>query len=381
MSKTRILGKDLLKSIADSLYSNDFVLFREAIQNSSDAIDQSIKNGEFKDYSININIDEINKNISIYDNGFGVPSAKADLLLSSIGYSEKKKKEDRGYKGIGKISGLFTCSKIIYTTKVKTERKRSIVEWDCKKLLNILNEHSDQYVELVDVIASVVTTKFEVEDSLDSYFKCDFIDVKEKLLNIVSVTDYISRICPLEFNNFSYKEDINRKIKSFNKLYSTYKIFINNNQIFKPYKNRYKLGQKRKDTNMYYGEVEYTNVENIEYFEHSDSEGNLLYVVWMGITDFVQAYAKHEPYGLIIRSSNIALSYGDTFVNMVNETWAQTHSNVKGTFGEIIVFDENLNLNSSRMDFDRNSAYDSFKRQMIILAERIHYYRYKFSTV
>ena len=67
------MGIRLLETLTTALYADAIVLFREYIQNSADAYNESIEQGlELDDFTIRINIDRENRIIQILDNGYGI---------------------------------------------------------------------------------------------------------------------------------------------------------------------------------------------------------------------------------------------------------------------------------------------------------------------
>ena len=73
------------------MYKNSQLIFREYIQNSCDAIDKAVELGilQPEEGRIEIWTDLETRNISIEDNGTGIPKAEFESILKSIAQSNK----------------------------------------------------------------------------------------------------------------------------------------------------------------------------------------------------------------------------------------------------------------------------------------------------
>lgn len=102
------VGAGMLNIITESLYDNPIVVFREYVQNSIDSI-FSITDGTEK-CEIKIWVDH--NNLYFLDNGTGIDRLLFEDKMKDIGLSSKKKQNDLGYKGIGRLSGVPYCKKL-----------------------------------------------------------------------------------------------------------------------------------------------------------------------------------------------------------------------------------------------------------------------------
>jgi molecular chaperone HtpG len=80
------IGKFTLESLTTGMYADPRIIFREYIQNSTDAIDKAIKERIIKreEGRIDITIDKLHRKIIIRDNGIGIPNSKVWHLLGDI---------------------------------------------------------------------------------------------------------------------------------------------------------------------------------------------------------------------------------------------------------------------------------------------------------
>ena len=162
MSKDIIIGRSVLETITVALYENPIILFREYVQNSLDAHNRAKADGKsaIRDLHVAIDIDEQNKTIVIKDNGYGIANYKLfEERMLGIGSSQKA--ADRtlyiGFRGIGRISGLAFCSKLIFRNKVANSNKIHECVWDGDKYRKILDKGTGG--DLQSIIKKIVTIK------------------------------------------------------------------------------------------------------------------------------------------------------------------------------------------------------------------------------
>ena len=103
------VGAGILNIITESLYDNPIVVFREYVQNSVDSI---FKERCQDDYEIKIWYEE--NDLCFLDNGGGIKPEDFYDEMIKIGDSSKKKNQNLGYKGIGRLSGVPYCHKLTF---------------------------------------------------------------------------------------------------------------------------------------------------------------------------------------------------------------------------------------------------------------------------
>jgi len=104
------VGAGILNIITESLYDNPIVVFREYVQNSVDSI---FKCKYVRD-NCEIKIWKSNENLFFLDNANGIKRELFKDEMTKIGASTKKKQRNLGYKGIGRLSGVPYCKKLIF---------------------------------------------------------------------------------------------------------------------------------------------------------------------------------------------------------------------------------------------------------------------------
>ena len=192
MSNTEsvIVGGKILDNIALSMYKEAKVIFREYIQNATDAIDDAVKDGVLAegDGEINITIDKDARRITIEDNGIGISSLDFKSTLLGIGNSDKKLANNRGYRGIGRFCGLGYCKTLIFTSTRKGGTKLSTMTFDAEKL-RIMTESDKKYTAEIILNATVTFSETAIEAD-EHFFKVELIDVtNDELLKVTLEKD------------------------------------------------------------------------------------------------------------------------------------------------------------------------------------------------
>ena len=179
MGNSFIIGKYTLESLTNGMYANPFDLLREYVQNAVDSIDSYVEadSTHLESNRILIEIDTKQGYLKIEDNGTGIPVSSAYKTLLDIGNSQKDLKKSRGFRGIGRLSGLGYCDKLIFTTSFTGESEKSIVTFDSKKLKELLIPGCTVYLEksenpnrktLYDLVA--VEKRYDQVSNWENYF-------------------------------------------------------------------------------------------------------------------------------------------------------------------------------------------------------------------
>ena len=175
-----VFGKNVIETLSEGMYDNPLFLFREYVQNSADAIDAAekcgiLKNGEGE---IIININGNDREISFEDNGIGISKDNVARMLANIGDSQKDRKLNKGFRGIGRLGGLGYCKKVRFETSAKHENINTILEWDANMLHEILAD-KDAHIHAGDLIKKITTIKYVTCDSSSHFFKVSMIEIND----------------------------------------------------------------------------------------------------------------------------------------------------------------------------------------------------------
>ena len=180
------IGKDVIESLTLGMYEDCRFIYREYIQNAADAVDKAIDLSllEKGEEAIHITIDAEQRKITISDNATGIEQDNVMRVLRNIAHSTKKRGEDKGFRGIGRLGGLGYCSKLTFETSYYDEPSKSIMTWDAELLKYIINDRNNSE-EAVQVLAQVTKLNIEKEDTKAHYFHVIMEDVtSDELLDV-----------------------------------------------------------------------------------------------------------------------------------------------------------------------------------------------------
>ena len=353
------IGKDVIESLTLGMYEDCRFIYREYVQNAADAVDKAVKLTILDKGSeeIHIKIDAENRHISILDNATGIPYENVVSILRNIAHSTKKRGEDKGFRGIGRLGGLGYCSKLKFETSYFGEDKKSIMTWDAELLKYIINDRNNNE-EAVEVLSRVTKTLFEKEDIDAHYFRVIMEDVtSDDLLDVESVTDYLSMVAPVDISSqFIYRSKINNFKKENGLCVDTYNIYINGDQIYKPY------------TSVIYednhgGKKKVDDILDVDFLLSRDDNGDIIYWGWYTISCLKgQMKPKNIARGIRLRKENIQIGDEEICKKFFSKTEDQRFSFYY--FGEIHALSKGLIPNSRRDYFGESKECVDFERRI-----------------
>lgn len=215
------IGKFTLESLTTGMYSDPESCYREYIQNAVDSFDLAIKQNllELDDCRIEIIVNSDLREISIKDNGPGIPEGNVSSILLDIGNSTKLHTVNRGFRGIGRLGGLSYCKRLSFCTTAQGDGTKTIVSFDCDLLKKLLIPGQSNNHDLQSVIQAVTNIQRLPEQRSAHYFivKMEGVDDIASLLDIELVRDYISQVTPVPFKDrFFWERQIKEEFAKYN---------------------------------------------------------------------------------------------------------------------------------------------------------------------
>ena len=190
-----VIGTGILGLVTTAMYDNPLAIYREYIQNSTDAIAGMADSTEGK---VEITIDPSERWLKIWDNGPGLSNDDAPQQLVPIGRSNKQMGSDRGFRGIGRLAGLAFAETVTFTTRTRRDELVSRVTWNSSRL--------PSGTAAVGEIEEVVRDCVDVESLPGPGYPDHFFEVEMRgvarhaagsLLNRDAVRSYVSEVCPV----------------------------------------------------------------------------------------------------------------------------------------------------------------------------------------
>jgi molecular chaperone HtpG len=354
-------GMYLLENLTSGMYNDPLSIYREYIQNAVDSIDVSFSANNNCPREVHISIDPFKKQITIRDNGEGIPSAIAEEVLSSIGSSNKNNSTLRGFRGIGRLGGIAFSDKAIFRTKAAGEKIESVQTWDCIKLRQLIsaNKNSLSFKDFFDTV-----TDFSHQNGKqpkESYFEVTLEGVssfRNHIADIKVINNYLSQVAPVPFNykDFSHGRTIDNYLYEKINSYRPYNIILNGNKIYKPYQDDIKISMKKSGTD---------KIVEVRTFEIRKGNEEPIAYGWYGLRkDLLGSIKRGEAYsGIRVRVGNILIGDGHLLDRCFREDRFNGYM-----IGEIHVSSFNLIPNSRRDDFIDNETktlfYNSIEKEV-----------------
>lgn len=364
--KDIVIGKHTLESLTSGMYSDPFVVFREYIQNATDSIDAAYKekvlskNGD----RIEIGLNPAEKKIVIKDNGLGIPSTSAEKELVSIGNSSKNSANDRGFRGIGRLSALSYCSELTFETSYAGESIKSKVSFNARELTRLLSEDDGVDTSASDVLRQIFSFEVFPESSDKHYFIVTMDGVTESSgLNAYDeVSSYLSQNVPVPYSpDFTWGREIVKRLKNegyYEKKYNVYLSLGNKTEpIYKPYHDTF-LVDKGKNLQ--------DSIKDISLVSIRSPDNKLFIVGWTAKTSYLGSIYDKSIKGLRLRKGNILIGDSQT----LNIIFKDARFN-GWSVGELFAIDSKLIPNARRDDFEKNEAYFYMIEHLVQLASSI----------
>ena len=358
MNNSFIIGKYTLESLTNGMYANPFDLLREYVQNAVDSIDilseQSPALAEGG--CIRVVIDSKEHYLSISDNGTGISTNSAYKTLLDIGNSQKDLKRSRGFRGIGRLSGLGYCDKLVFTTSFEGESEKSIITFDSKRLKELLIPGRSNEETLEEVMMQVVSYAKQPDKGRYHYFKVEMYGVNKNsgLLDEGRVKDYIVQHMPLPYSrDFRFGEIITSKASRLDYSIPSYRVDFcfddKEETLSKPYRDVL-VSDRVKHTEELIQDI------IIKPFYR---DGKVSAILWYAQTNFNGTVLDVQTKGVRIRKGNILV--GDCFT--MSRFFKEDRFN-GWLVGELFILDIDVIPNSRRDDFEQNEAYDILIQQI-----------------
>lgn len=362
-----IIGKHTLESLTTGMYADPFVIYREYIQNAADSIDAAFETGILGrgEESIDIIIHSAEKRIVIKDNGLGVHSHEAVAHLLSIGNSKKKSNMTRGFRGIGRLSGLSYCTTLTFETSAKGDNIGTRVIIDSNKLSEMLANVQNDTETIFDVLNEVYSIETYSEKENTHYFTVimDGVDESVKLTDYDEIIAYLSQNVPVPYDpeKFAWGREITNRLAQKGYNIEVYKVFVTyqnkREPVYKSYSDSFFIdkGKNTKD-----------KISDIQIISFTNSEKELLAVGWVATTSFLGSIYDRNIKGIRVRKGNILIGDSQT----LNIVFKDARFN-GWSVGEIFAMHSKLVPNARRDNFEKNPTYFTFIEKLTTLASSI----------
>lgn len=357
-----IIGKDVLELLSTAMYVDPITIYREYIQNAADAIDAARAAGVLIDSGkIAITIDGSSRTIRIFDNGTGINAASFAGTLTSIGASNKRGTGARGFRGVGRLSGLAYARELTFRSSAFGETRSTSITWDCRALRSLLRDLDDRR-ELADII-SEITTLSCVDDvaAEDHFFEVILTGVgrigDDRLLSSDAVADYLAQVAPVPFSpEFRLGEEIDLRLPG-GLVSNRLDIRVNEGQpLSRPFADEIGVLGGRP-----------LRLQHLRFVEVPSVDGGQAAIAWVAHHDYEGAISSSTKVrGLRARIGDVQVGEANVFEDIFPETRFNAW-----TVGEVHILDPRIVPNGRRDDFERNVHLANLKNHLAPLGREV----------
>ena len=349
------VGKDVLELLSSSMYVNPLVIYREYVQNATDAIDDAVAAGllsSVDDGLIEISLDHIDRRVVIRDNGTGVPNTDFPARMLSFGASAKRGTGARGFRGVGRLAGLGYVQTLVFRSKAPGDTRVMEATWDMLTVKRMLVSSTGN-TDLKTVVRKAVTLKTVGTDDYPAhFFEVELVKPRrianDRLLNEVEIASYVGQTCPCPLMPaFSHGRKVAKLLAPHGRASRSYKIHINgaSDPVYRPYRDEVtysdtKTGSmSKKMTPIIIEKADDQGLAAVGWFVHHDYQGAIP--------------ASQGIRGLRARVGNIQIGNERLFAEVFPEdrfcSWA---------VGEVHILDDRIVPNGRRDAFETSMHLD-----------------------
>ncbi len=358
------VGKDVIELITSGMYVSPITVYREYIQNAADAIDLARTRGVLRGSEqghVAVELDHQARSALIRDNGFGIAPDEAASVLLAIGGSGKRGTAARGFRGVGRLSGLAYCRELEFRTKTSGSDIVTTVTWDCRVLRERLGSASFGG-DLKRIISDATFLSQEkAENKSEHFFEVRMKDIarlrNDILLNEQIVAHYLAQVGPVPFSpDFSAAKQIEERLAGTGRQVPI-ALTVGPAQIYRPFADELSVA----------GTNQKVYLRDIEFVEFADVDGDVGAVGWIAHHDYVRSL----PAALGIKG--LRARFGDLQVgeaHLFDEIFKEPRFN-GWSIGELHILDRRIIPNARRDNFEINHHYYNLLVQLGPVAARI----------
>ena len=191
-----LIGGDILSLVTAGMYNNPLAIYREYIQNAADAVGAI---GHKANWKLQLDIDRPRLCVKIRDNGPGLCHEAAVRALLPIARSQKRRGVDRGFRGIGRLSGLAFAEAVTFMTRAKSDQPVTRIVWNGPQLRARIAETGETDRAIRESVS--VETLSAGPECPAHFFEVEISNVARHaaglMLNQEVVHAYIGEVCPV----------------------------------------------------------------------------------------------------------------------------------------------------------------------------------------
>jgi molecular chaperone HtpG len=358
------IGKDVIEILTSGMYVSPVTVYREYIQNAADSLDAARSLGllsKSKRGAVSIAIDHPVRSVTIRDNGAGISARNAIPILLAMGASPKRGTHARGFRGVGRLSGLAYCRELEFRTKAAGEDSIVSLTWDCRALRERLADPAFGG-DLRRIVSDVVSVWYEkAEDPTDHFFEVRLKDIarlrNDILLNERVISQYLGQVAPVPFSpEFSFGAEIEKRLAAHSPRIPI-DLTVVGEPVFRPYR----------DEIIFPATSHKLRIEAIDFVELANVDGDIGALGWIADHEYVRSIPPTLGIrGLRARIGDLQVGESDLFDGSFKESRFNGWS-----VGEIHISDHRIIPNGRRDNFEVNHHYYNLLVQLGPVAAKI----------
>ena len=354
---TSLVGNNLFSLVTAGMYDNPLALYREYIQNAADAL--AVARGTTnRMVEIDINLPALS--VKIRDSGPGLHHEAAVKALLPIAHSQKRPGTDRGFRGVGRLSGLAFAESVTFLTRSEGNQPVTRIVWDGPKLRKRILETKQTERAIRECVSVEILPG---NGYPDHFFEVEVSGVGRHaaglILNRESVRTYIGEVCPVPMPlNFPFDSEI-ENLFAENESPLTLKVVLDGEltPITRPYGEMIRFSRDREDR--------FKELEKI-YIPSVDNNGSAA-IGWVAHSSYLGAIPKDTGIrGIRARAGNIQV--GNEFI--FDRLFPEERFN-RWCVGEIHIVDPRIVPNGRRDYFEPGPHTRNFENQLAAVLHKI----------
>ena len=353
-----VVGKDVLELLSTAMYVDPLTIYREYLQNAADAIDDARVAG-LQAGTVDISLDHASRTVSIRDDAAGIPAADFRRVLTSVGASAKRGTEARGFRGVGRLSGLAYARSLTFLSRAAGETQVSTMTWNCQALRTALRDPADRR-DLAAIIDAITTTTVSEEPG-DPFFEVRLEGVArqgdDRIMSPGAVGDYLSQVAPVPLDPaFALSEQVAERVGALVRL-GTLRVSINGGEpLTRPFRDQLPVDGGRP-----------LRLREAAFVEVPSVDGGIGAIGWVAHHDYEGAiHPSTRVRGLRVRAGDVQIGEAGVLADIFPETRFDAW-----TVGEIHVLDPRIVPNGRRDDFERNVHLANLKNHLAPLGRDV----------
>ena len=299
-----LVGSDILNLVTTGMYQTPLAIYREYLQNAADAIGSS---AEPRKGRVDITVNPGRRSIKIRDNGPGLTHAEAKRELIPVARSCKQRGTYRGFRGIGRLSGLAFADRVAFRTRSCKTQPVTQVTWNG----TVLRADAVQSIDPNQIVRNCVeVSRIKVRGWPNHFFEVEIENVARhaagQVLNREAVRGYIGEVCPVPMaEDFPFASEVEDLFDQDNRPLALEVVLEGENEpVRRPHGSVLKFSEERTDR--------FLKLEPLR-IPGTDGGGDAA-IGWIAHSSYLGAIPKELGVrGLRVREGNIQIGQEDVF--------------------------------------------------------------------